>query len=113
MGPAAAYARDTRAALEREAVDALASDYLLFGPPIAAERAGVPRLCWSTRTFTSFPSPESPPQVPTSLPAQSQSSAGRGTPRSATRLWPCSTAGWKPVNRARTDYGLVPLRQRI
>ena len=42
MGPAAAYARDTRAALEREAVDALASDYMLFGPPIAAERAAVP-----------------------------------------------------------------------
>src|SRR5437763_9567206 len=42
MGPAAEYARDTRAALARERVDVLVTDYMLFGVPAAGEGGGVP-----------------------------------------------------------------------
>jgi hypothetical protein len=59
MGPAAAYADDTHAALEREKVDAMVCDYMLFGPPIAAERAGTPQ---TTESFD-FPGKGHPKQV--------------------------------------------------
>ena len=42
LGPAAAYAADTRAELERHPPQALLTELLLFGPQVAAEAAGVP-----------------------------------------------------------------------
>jgi UDP:flavonoid glycosyltransferase YjiC (YdhE family) len=42
IGPAARYAADVRAELERERPDVLAVDWLLFGAALAGEAAGVP-----------------------------------------------------------------------
>src|SRR6202140_57168 len=69
MGPAAAYAHDTRAALERRAVDVLARDYLLFGPPIAAERAGGPTGLLVQNIYI-VPEPGKPAPGPGFLPAR-------------------------------------------
>ncbi len=108
MGPAAAYARDTRAALEREAVDALASDYMLFGPPIAAERAGVPTALLVHNIYM-VPEPGKPAPGPGFRPARSI--FGRVRDRAVSRAFVALfNRGLPAVNRARTDYGLAPLR---
>jgi MGT family glycosyltransferase len=108
MGPAGAYARDTAAALEREAVDALASDYLLFGPPIAAERAGVPTALLVHNIYI-VPEPGKPAPGPGFLPARSM--LGRARDHAVSRvLVALFNRGLAPVNRARTEYGLPPLR---
>jgi MGT family glycosyltransferase len=108
MGPAAAYARDTRAALEREAVDALASDYLLFGPPIAAERAGVPTALLVHNIYI-VPEPGKPAPGPGFLPARGM--LGRVRDRVVGRAFVALfNRGLPAVNRARADYGLPPLR---
>ena len=96
MGPAAAYARDTRAALEREAVDALASDYLLFGPPIAAERAGVPTALLVHQNIYIVPEPGKPAPGPGFPPRAESSSAGRGTAPSAARCGPVQPRAASP-----------------
>jgi MGT family glycosyltransferase len=108
MGPAAAYARDTRAALEREAVDVLASDYLLFGPPIAAERAGVPTALLVHNIYI-VPEPGKPAPGPGFLPARGL--LGRMRDRAVSRAFVALfNRGLPPVNRARTEQGLTPLR---
>lgn len=108
MGPAAAYAHDTRAALEREAVDALACDYLLFGPPIATERAGVPTALLVHNIYI-VPEPGKPAPGPGFLPARSM--LGRARDRAVSRaLVALFNRGLPAVNRARTEFGLSPLR---
>jgi MGT family glycosyltransferase len=108
MGPAAAYAHDTRAALEREAVDAMASDYMLFGPPIAAERAGVPTALLVHNVYI-VPEPGKPAAGPGFLPAQGL--LGRTRDRAVSRAFVALfNRGLPPVNRARTEQGLPPLR---
>ncbi len=108
MGPAAAYARDTRAALEREAVDVLACDYLLFGPPIAAERAGVPTALLVHNVYI-VPERGKPAPGPGFLP--SQTLLGRARDGTVSRvLLALFNRGLPAVNRARTEQGLPPLR---
>jgi MGT family glycosyltransferase len=109
MGPAAAYARDTRAALERESVDALACDYMLFGPPIAAERAGVPTALLVHNVYI-VPERGKPAPGPGFLP--SQSPLGRARDRTVSRmLLALFSRGLPAVNRARAEQGLEPLRR--
>jgi MGT family glycosyltransferase len=111
MGPAAAYARDTRAALEREAVDALASDYMLFGPPIASERAGVPTALLVHNVYI-VPEPGKPAPGPGFLPARGP--LGRTRDRIVSRaLVALFNRGLPTVNRARTEYGLSPFRNAL
>ena len=108
MGPAAAYAHDTRAALEREAVDAMASDYMLFGPPIAAERAGVPTALLVHNVYI-VPEPGKPAAGPGFMPARGL--VGRTRDRVVSRAFVALfNRGLPPVNRARTEQGLSPLR---
>jgi MGT family glycosyltransferase len=108
MGPAAAYAHDTRAALEREAVDVLASDYMLFGPPIAAERAGVPTALLVHNIYI-VPEPGKPAPGPGFLPARGP--LGRMRDRAVSRTFvSLFNRGLPPVNRARAEQGLPPLR---
>ena len=108
MGPAAAYARDTRAALEREAVDVLASDYMLFGPPIASERAGVPTALLVHNIYL-VPEPGKPAPGPGFLPARGL--LGRARDRAVGRVFVALfNRGLPPVNRARSEQGLPPLR---
>jgi MGT family glycosyltransferase len=108
MGPAAAYARDTRAALEREEVDVLASDYMLFGPPIAAERAAVPTALLVHNVYI-VPEPGKPAPGPGFLPARGllDRTRDRVVSRAFVALF---NRGLPAVNRARTEQGLPPLR---
>jgi MGT family glycosyltransferase len=108
MGPAAAYAHDTRAAFEREAVDALASDYMLFGPPIASERAGVPTALLVHNVYI-VPEPGKPAPGPGFLPARGL--LGRARDRAISRAFVAVfNRGLPAVNRARKEQGLPPLR---
>ena len=104
MGPAAAYARDTRAALEREAVDALASDYMLFGPPIAAERAGVPTALLVHNIYI-VPEPGKPAPGPGFLPARGMLRPGAG-PRRQSRV--CGPVQPRAASRQPRAHGLRP-----
>jgi MGT family glycosyltransferase len=111
MGPAAAYANDTRAALEREAVDAVASDYMLFGPPIAAERAGVPTALLVHNIYI-VPEPGKPAPGGGFLPARGP--LGRARDRAAARaLVGLFNRGLPAVNAARAEHGLPPLRSAL
>jgi len=108
MGPAAAYARDTRAALERGAVDAVVSDYMLFGPPIAAESAGVPVALIVHNTYI-VPESGKPAPGPGFLPARGP--LGRARDRVTSRAFlALFNRGLPAVNRARAENGLRPLR---
>jgi MGT family glycosyltransferase len=108
MGPAAAYANDTRAALEREHVDVLANDYMLFGPPISAEAAGVPTALLVHNTYI-VPEPGKPAPGPGFLPARGP--LGRTRDRVVGRAFVILfNRGLPPVNRARAEQGLPPLR---
>ncbi len=109
MGPASAYARDTHAALERDAVDAMVSDYMLFGPPIAAERAGVPRALIVHNIYM-VPEPGKPAPGPGFLPARG--ALGRARDRVVSRAFVALfSRGLPAVNRAREENGLPPLRR--
>ena len=108
MGPAMAYAADTRAALEREPVDVVATDYMLFGPPIAAESAGVPQALIVHNVYM-VPEPGKPAPGPGFLPARGP--LGRARDRVANRAFlALFDRGLPAVNRARTQHGLPPLR---
>jgi MGT family glycosyltransferase len=107
MGPAADYARDTRAALERETVDALVCDYMLFGPPIAAEAARVPCGLIVHNVYM-VPEPGKPAPGPGFLPARGP--LGRTRDRAANRAFiALFNRGLPAVNRARAEHGLQPL----
>jgi MGT family glycosyltransferase len=111
MGPAAAYAHDTRAALEREAVDAMVSDYMLFGPPIAAERAHVPQALIVHNIYM-VPEPGKPAPGPGFLPARGP--LGRARDRAVNRMFlALFSRGLPAVNDARTQQGLPPLRHIV
>ena len=60
LGPAAAYAADTRAELERHPPRALLTELLLFGPQVAAEAAGVPYVVLNP-TINVVPAPDRAP----------------------------------------------------
>jgi MGT family glycosyltransferase len=111
MGPAAAYALDTRAALDREAVDVVASDYMLFGPPIAAESAGVPQALIVHNVYM-VPEPGKPAPGPGFLPARGL--PGRFRDRVANRAFlALFNRGLPAVNRARGQHGLPALRHIV
>jgi MGT family glycosyltransferase len=106
IGPAAAHAHDTRAALEREAVDVVASDYMLFGPPIAAESAGVPVALIVHNTYI-VPEPGKPAPGPGFAPARGP--LGRIRDGVVTRaLLALFNRGLPVINGARAEYGLTP-----
>jgi len=108
MGPAAAYALDTHAALEREAVDAVVSDYMLFGPPIAAESAHVPTALIVHNVYM-VPEPGKPAPGPGFLPARGP--LGRARDRAANWAFlALFNRGLPAINHARRLHGLPPLR---
>lgn len=111
MGPAAAYALDTRAAIEREAIDAIANDYLLFGPPIAAENAHVP-VALLVHNVYMVPEPGKPAPGPGFLPARGP--LGRARDRAVNRAFlALFNRGLPAVNRAREQHGLPALRHIV
>jgi MGT family glycosyltransferase len=111
MGPAADYARDTSAALDRETVDAVVCDYMLFGPPIAAEAAQVPGALIVHNVYM-VPEPGKPAPGPGFLPARGP--LGRARDRAANRAFVAVfNRGLPAVNRARAEHGLRPLRHIV
>ena len=109
MGPASAYALDTHVAIKRDAVDAMVCDYMLFGPPIAAERAGVP-LALIVHNIYMVPEPGKPAPGPGFLPARGP--LGRARDRVVNRAFlALFRRGLPAVNRAREENGLPPLRR--
>jgi UDP:flavonoid glycosyltransferase YjiC (YdhE family) len=111
MGPAAAYADDTYAALARERVDAVVCDYMLFGPPIAAERAGVARALIVHNIYL-VPEPGKPAPGLGFLPARGP--LGRARDRVLSRVFVALfNRGLPAVNRARVQHGLPPLHHIV
>lgn len=107
MGPAPAYAADTRAALDREPVDALVSDYMLLGVPIAGEAVGVPTAAIVHHIYI-FPEPGKPAPGPGFLP--SDRAIARARDRIVSRMFLAFfNRGLGAVNRARGEQGLPPL----
>jgi MGT family glycosyltransferase len=107
MGPAPAYARDTRAALEREPADLLVCDYMLFGPPIAAERLAVP-IALLVHNVYLVPESGKPAPGPGLLPARGPLGRARDAVlgRAFVALF---NRGLPAINRARAEQGLEPL----
>jgi len=111
MGPAAAYARDTRAALEREPVEVLACDYMLFGPPIAAERATV-RTALLVHNIYIVPERGKPAAGPGFLPARGP--LGRARDAIVNRVLISLFDRRLPsVNAARAEQDLPPLKSAM
>ena len=109
MGPADAYARDTRAALEREPADVLVADYLLFGALVAAEAAGVPRAALVHNVYM-VPEAGKPAPGLGLMPARGR--LGRARDGVLNRAFVALFArGLPAVNRARAEQGLPPLRR--
>jgi len=107
MGPAAAYARDTRAALEREPVEVLASDYMLFGPPIAAERLKV-RTALLVHNIYIVPERGKPAAGPGFLPARGPLGRARDGIVNGV-LIALFNRRLQAVNLARREHDLPPL----
>ena len=89
-------------------VDVLVSDYMLFGPPIAAETAGVPQALLFHNVYM-VPEAGKPAPGPGFLPARGP--LGRARDRGFNRAFlALFNRGLPAVNRARTEHGLTPLR---
>jgi MGT family glycosyltransferase len=107
FGPAARYARDTAAEIDRQRPDVVVGSILMFGGQAAAEAAGVPQAVLMTTCFC----------VPGTgaAPYGSGWAPPRGVPqrvrhalmdRMALRLW---AKGRAPLNAARAELGLGPV----
>ena len=84
-------------------------DYMLFGPPIAAERAGVPQALIVHNIYM-VPEPGKPAPGPGFLPARGP--LGRARDRVVNRAFVALfSRGLPAVNRAREENGLPPLRR--
>jgi MGT family glycosyltransferase len=92
-------------------VDALVCDYMLFGPPIAAERAGVPRALIVHNNYL-VPEPGKPAPGPGFLPAHG--ALGRARDSALSRVFVAFfNRGLPAVNSARLQHGLPPLRHIV
>ena len=107
-GPAAAYAADTRAEIERDRPDCVVADLMLPGVCIAGEGAGVPCVTLALTPF-SVPGWGQPPAGPGLTPMGGPLGRLRDAllHRLNSRLW---NAGLAAVNAARQEQGLEPVR---
>lgn len=107
IGPAADYAADTLAELERAPADAVVSNDLLFGPMIAAEAHGTP-LAVLAPNISIFPIPGMPPVGPGMPPPRTEEEHAMAAGVAA--WFDGAIAARLPVlNAARADLGLVPV----
>ncbi len=106
-GPAAAYARDTLAELDREPTDVVVAEHLLAGVGIAAEARGVP-LAVSMPNILLLPRRGVPPFGGGLNPARGP--LGRARDRAisyaSAKMW---ARGLPALNAARVELGLDPL----
>lgn len=106
-GPAAAYAADTRDAIEDLAPDVVVPDFMLFGAIIAGQAAGLP-VAPLIPNIWSIPTRGAPAIGPGFAPARTMLGRTRDTVMLAlaTRLF---GAGLPTLNAARASHGLPPL----
>src|SRR4051812_22269276 len=107
FGPAARYARDTAAEIERRRPDAVVGSILMFGGQAAAEAAGVPQAVLMTTCFC-VPGTGAAPYGSGWAPPRSGPGRVRQAlmDRMAVRLW---GKGRDPLNAARAELGLAPV----
>ena len=107
VGPAAAYAADVAEQIEARRPDLLLTELLLFGPPIAAEAAGVPYAVLNP-TINVVPAPGLPPFGRGFLPAAGEEDRERDrvAGEEGMAAW---DAALPALNAARAEHGLEPL----
>jgi MGT family glycosyltransferase len=107
FGPAAAFAADVLAELDRDPADAVAVDFMLYGAQAAAERSGLPSAALY-HTIYAPPTVEVPPFGPGLAPPEGEEDRLR---HEAAREM--SLKGWAlglpALNAAREEIGLPPL----
>jgi MGT family glycosyltransferase len=108
FGPAAAYARDVLAEIERFVPDALAIDFMLFGALIAAEKSGLPTATLMHTTYA-MPAAGVPPFGMGFPPARGPLGRARDRLLGGMMAWFFDRKGRAPVNAARAGLGLPPL----
>jgi MGT family glycosyltransferase len=106
-GPAAEYAADVRAEIDRRRPDVLLTESFLLGSLVAADAAGVPSVVL-TPTINVVPAEGVPPFGPGFMPATNEQERQRDRAVAAQM-----TAAWDEalpaMNRARQEQGLPPL----
>jgi MGT family glycosyltransferase len=111
LGPAAAYAADTRAEIERLPAAALLTELLLFGPQVAAEAAEVPYVVLNP-TINVVPAPGVPPFGSGLAPATSDE-ARRHHEQLREAMVTAWDEGLPALNAARAQHGLEPLEHTL
>ena len=111
VGPAAAFAADVRAEIDRRATDCLLTELLLWGPQVAAEAAGVPYVVLNP-TINIVPAPGVPPFGQGLLPALTEADRDRDRVGAdlAMQAW---DAALPALNAARAEQGLPPLEHVV
>ena len=106
-GPAALFAADVRAELQRRPADAVVGNFFVFGAQIAAEAEGLP-FAFLVSNLLSFPGSGTPPLGPGLKPARGR--LGRARDSAITRLMArVFDKGLGDLNAARRANGLEPI----
>src|SRR5215210_6500975 len=106
-GPAALFAADVRAELQRRPADAVAANFFVFGAQIAAEAERVP-FAFLVSNLLSFPDSGTPPLGPGLKPARGP--LGRARDASLNRIMRrLFDKGLDQLNDARRAHGLAPV----
>ena len=106
VGPAALFAADVRAELQRRPADAVVGNFFVFGAQIAAEAEGVP-FAFLVSNLLSFPGSGTPPLGPGLTPARGPLGRARDAAlnRVMARLF---NKGLDQLNEVRRANGLEP-----
>ena len=107
IGPAALFAADVRAELQRRPADVVVGNFFVFGAQIAAEAEGVP-FAFLVSNLLSFRGSGTPPLGPGLKPARGQLGRARDAAinRMMSRLF---DKGLDQLNEARRENGLEPI----
>jgi MGT family glycosyltransferase len=107
VGPAALFAADVRAELQRRPADVVVGNFFVFGAQIAAEAEGVP-FAFLVSNLLSFPGSNTPPLGPGFKPARGPLGRARDAAlnRVMARLF---DKGLDQLNEARRANGLEPI----
>jgi MGT family glycosyltransferase len=107
IGPAALFAADVRAELQRRPADVVVGNFFVFGAQIAAEAEGVP-FAFLVSNLLSFPGSNTPPLGPGLRPARGP--LGRARDASINRVMArLFNKGLDQLNEVRRANGLEPI----